>query len=45
MAERDGRELHVHCYRMLLRVAGGKIAEITTFGATLFDAFGLPPTL
>jgi hypothetical protein len=26
-------------------VADGMIAEITTFGATLFDAFGLPPTL
>ena len=23
----------------------GKLAEITTFGATLFPAFGLPPTL
>jgi RNA polymerase sigma-70 factor (TIGR02960 family) len=26
----------------VLRVAGGKIAEITTFDATLFEAFGLP---
>jgi ketosteroid isomerase-like protein len=29
----------------VLRVADGKIAEITTFDATLFEAFGLPPTL
>jgi RNA polymerase sigma-70 factor (TIGR02960 family) len=26
----------------VLRVAGGKIAEVTTFDATLFEAFGLP---
>jgi RNA polymerase sigma-70 factor (ECF subfamily) len=29
----------------VLRVADGKIAEITTFGNTLFEAFGLPATL
>jgi RNA polymerase sigma-70 factor (TIGR02960 family) len=29
----------------VLRVANGRIAEITTFDATLFDAFGLPPTM
>jgi len=29
----------------VLRVEDGKIAEITTFGAGLFPAFGLPPTL
>jgi hypothetical protein len=29
----------------VLRVEGGKVAEITTFGATLFPAFGLPPVL
>jgi RNA polymerase sigma-70 factor (ECF subfamily) len=29
----------------VLRVADGLIAEITTFDATLFEAFGLPPTL
>jgi RNA polymerase sigma-70 factor (TIGR02960 family) len=29
----------------VLRIEGGLIAEITTFGATLFPAFGLPPTL
>ena len=29
----------------VLRVADGKIAEITTFGAELFPAFGLPATL
>jgi RNA polymerase sigma-70 factor (TIGR02960 family) len=27
----------------VLRVEGGRIAEITTFDASLFDAFGLPP--
>jgi RNA polymerase sigma-70 factor (TIGR02960 family) len=29
----------------VLRVRGDRIAEITTFDATLFDAFGLPATL
>jgi RNA polymerase sigma-70 factor (ECF subfamily) len=29
----------------VLRVENGAIAEITTFGAGLFPAFGLPPTL
>jgi RNA polymerase sigma-70 factor (TIGR02960 family) len=29
----------------VLRVEGGRIAEITTFDASLFPAFGLPPTL
>ena len=29
----------------VLRVEDGLIAEITTFGAGLFEAFGLPPTL
>jgi SnoaL-like protein/sigma-70-like protein len=29
----------------VLRVEDGVIAEITTFGARLFPAFGLPPTL
>jgi RNA polymerase sigma-70 factor (ECF subfamily) len=29
----------------VLRVVDGLIAEITTFESTLFDAFGLPPTL
>ena len=28
----------------VLRVEGGVIAEVTTFDASLFDAFGLPPT-
>ncbi len=28
----------------VLRIEGGAIAEITTFGAGLFPAFGLPPT-
>jgi RNA polymerase sigma-70 factor (TIGR02960 family) len=29
----------------VLRIVDGKIAEITTFDASLFPAFGLPPTL
>jgi RNA polymerase sigma-70 factor (TIGR02960 family) len=29
----------------VLRIEGGLIAEITTFDASLFQAFGLPPTL
>ena len=29
----------------VLRIEGGVIAEITTFGASLFPRFGLPPTL
>ena len=29
----------------VLRIERGRIAEITTFGAELFPAFGLPPTL
>jgi RNA polymerase sigma-70 factor (TIGR02960 family) len=29
----------------VVRFAGGRIAEITTFGHALFDAFGLPPTM
>jgi RNA polymerase sigma-70 factor (ECF subfamily) len=29
----------------VLRVRDGKIAEITTFGYSLFPAFGLPPTI
>ena len=29
----------------VLRIADGRIAEITTFGVGLFPAFGLPPTL
>jgi ketosteroid isomerase-like protein len=29
----------------VLRIRDGRIAEITTFNADLFPAFGLPPTL
>ncbi len=29
----------------VLRIADGKIAELTTFGGDPFDRFGLPPTL
>jgi hypothetical protein len=28
-----------------MRFAGGLVAEITTFGPSLFPEFGLPPTL
>jgi hypothetical protein len=42
----DGRQLPQGAGRhRVLRVEGGRIAEITTFDATLFPAFGLPPTL
>jgi RNA polymerase sigma-70 factor (TIGR02960 family) len=29
----------------VLRIADGRIAEVTTFGSDRFEAFGLPPTL
>jgi hypothetical protein len=29
----------------VLRIEGGAIAEITTFGVSLFPAFGLPRTI
>jgi RNA polymerase sigma-70 factor (ECF subfamily) len=29
----------------VLRIENGRIAEITTFGARLFPALGLPPSL
>ena len=29
----------------VLRIVDGKIAEITTFGSSLFPSFGLPSTL
>jgi RNA polymerase sigma-70 factor (TIGR02960 family) len=29
----------------VLRIADGKVAEVTTFGGDRFEAFGLPPTL
>jgi len=29
----------------VLRIEGGRIAEITAFDASLFPEFGLPPTL
>ena len=28
----------------VLRIADGRVVEITTFGPELFAAFGLPPT-
>ncbi len=30
---------------MIMRIEAGVIAEITTFSAELFPAFGLPPAL
>ena len=49
----DGRELlrrpgdsEFRAFKFdVLRIEDGIIAEITTFGAGLFPAFGLPPTL
>jgi hypothetical protein len=29
----------------VLRIAGGKVAEVTTFNSTLFPELGLPTTL
>jgi hypothetical protein len=29
----------------VLRIEGDRIAELPTFGASLFEAFGLPPVL
>jgi RNA polymerase sigma-70 factor (ECF subfamily) len=39
-------ETRFHAFKIdVLRVAGGRIAEITTFGSALFAAFGLSATL
>ena len=42
---RTGSEVYVPFKLDVLRTGGGLIAEITTFDASLFDRFGLPPTL
>ncbi|MGH3247866.1 MAG: RNA polymerase subunit sigma-70 [Trebonia sp.] len=42
---RAGSDVYVPFKLDVLRTDGGLIAEITTFDATLFDRFGLPPTL
>jgi RNA polymerase sigma-70 factor (TIGR02960 family) len=42
---REGSDVFVPFKLDVLRVGGGLIAEITTFDATLFDRFGLPPSL
>jgi hypothetical protein len=42
---REGSNAYVPFKLDVLRTGGGLIAEITTFDASLFDRFGLPPTL
>jgi len=42
---REGSDCYVPFKLDVLRTGGGLIAEITTFDASLFDRFGLPPTL
>jgi RNA polymerase sigma-70 factor (TIGR02960 family) len=42
---REGSDVYVPFKLDVLRTGGGLIAEITTFDASLFDRFGLPPTL
>ena len=42
---RAGSDVYVAFKLDVLRTGGGLIAEITTFDATLFDRFGLPPSL
>jgi RNA polymerase sigma-70 factor (TIGR02960 family) len=42
---RTGSDVYVPFKLDVLRTGGGLIAEITTFDASLFDRFGLPPTL
>jgi RNA polymerase sigma-70 factor (TIGR02960 family) len=40
-----GGDVYVPFKLDVLRIGSGMIAEITTFDASLFDRFGLPPTL
>ena len=42
---REGSDVYLPFKLDVLRIGGGLIAEITTFDASLFDRFGLPPTL
>lgn len=42
---REGSDVYVPFKLDVLRTGGGLIAEITTFDASLFDRFGLPPVL
>jgi RNA polymerase sigma-70 factor (ECF subfamily) len=42
---RTGSDVYVAFKLDVLRTGDGLIAEITTFDASLFDRFGLPPTL
>jgi hypothetical protein len=42
---REGSEVFIPFKLDVLRIGGGLIAEITTFDASLFDRFGLPPSL
>jgi hypothetical protein len=42
---RAGSDRYVPFKLDVIRVSGGLIAEITTFDASLFDRFGLPPFL
>ena len=42
---RAGSDVYLPFKLDVLRIGGGLIAEITTFDASLFDRFGLPPTL
>jgi RNA polymerase sigma-70 factor (ECF subfamily) len=42
---REGSDVYLPFKLDVLRIGGGLIAEITTFDASLFDRFGLPPAL
>lgn len=42
---RAGSDVYLPFKLDVLRIGGGLIAEITTFDASLFDRFGLPPSL
>ncbi len=44
-ARRAGSDVFLPFKLDVLRTGGGRIAEITTFDASLFDRFGLPPSL
>jgi RNA polymerase sigma-70 factor (TIGR02960 family) len=43
---RDWDDTEFRAFKLdLIRLEGGLVAELTTFGSDLFEAFGLPPTL